>query len=297
MDAAGLAVLPQFLSATVEYTSKYIDNFDMDGNKVTIYCNDEGYWEKVHDRRHRSMSTIYLPKADKDGVIADIERFLKPETIDRYHEIGRTHKRVYLFEGIPGGGKTSFIVALASKFKYDIAIISFTDKVTDGGLIRLIKNLPDRTFLVMEDIDVLFSDRKKNDEHKNSVTFSGILNNLDGVTTKDGFICFMTTNYKNHLDHALLRPGRVDYQLKFEPANKEQIHDIFERYMGAKFVEPLFKQFYSAFNGLGFQVSMSLMQEYLFKYLDEPELAIANIDEMRELNEYTKMLGTGAMFT
>lgn len=298
-QSEGLAMLPVFLTTTVEYTSKYIENFGLDGAKVTVYCNDDGYWEKIHDRRKRNLATVYLPKVDKDSIVSDIEWFLKPETMARYEELGRTHKRVYLFEGIPGSGKTSFIMALASKFDYDIATISFTEKVTDGVLTRLLKNLPDRTFLVMEDVDVLFSDRKKNDEHKNSVTFSGILNNLDGITTRDGFICFMTTNYKDRLDHALLRPGRVDKQLRFEPATREQIHDIFQRYMGAEFTEELFKQFYGEFSGLGISVSMSLIQEFLFKYMDNPLSALEHIDEIRELHEYNSKLAgaaSGGMF-
>jgi len=298
-DGAGLAMVPEFLTAAVNYTEKHIDNFGLDGAKVTVYCNDDGYWEKIHDRRKRNLSTVYLPKADKDAIVSDVEWFLKPETIARYGEIGRTHKRVYLFEGIPGSGKTSFILGLASRFGYDIATISFTEKVTDGALTRLLKNLPERTFLVMEDIDVLFSDRKKNDEHKNSVTFSGILNNLDGITTRDGFICFMTTNYKDRLDHALLRPGRVDKQLRFESATREQIHDIFERYMGTEFTEDLFMTFYREFTQLGFSVSMSLIQEFLFKYMDNPVLAVDNVEEIRELHEYNSKLSganAGGMF-
>lgn len=300
MDNEGLAVVPEFLAGAVSYTEKYIENFGLDGGaKVTIYCNDDGYWEKIHDRRKRNLSTVYLPKVDKTAIVSDIEWFLKSDTVARYEDLGRTHKRVYLFEGIPGSGKTSFILGLASKFGYDIAIISFTEKVTDGALTRLLKNLPERTFLVMEDIDVLFSDRKKNDEHKNSVTFSGILNNLDGMTTRDGFICFMTTNYKDRLDHALLRPGRVDKQLRFEPATREQIHDMFERYMGPAFTEDLFKQFYSEFTALGLSVSMSLIQEFLFKYMDNPTQAVEHVDEIRELHEYNSKLSganAGGMF-
>ena len=94
-------------------------------------------------------------------ILNDVEWFLSNETKERYESIGRVHKRVYLFEGLPGSGKTSFISAIASQIGYDIAIISFTEKVTDGKLIRLMKNLPEKTILVMEDIDVLFQERKK----------------------------------------------------------------------------------------------------------------------------------------
>ena len=219
-----------------------------------------------------------------------------PETKARYDSLGRTHKRVYLFEGVPGSGKTSFVTALASTFGYDVALITFTDKVTDGVLMRLLKNMPDKTILVLEDIDVLFNDRKKNDEQKNHVTFSGILNSLDGITTRDGFICIMTTNYKNVLDTALLRPGRVDKQLEFKPATNEQIQDIFIKFMDDKYTPELFRQFYSAYKALGVDANMSLIQEYLFKYMDNTDAALSNVSEIKTL--YAGFMPSGpALYT
>ena len=46
----------------------------------------------------------------------------------------------------------------------------------------------------------------------NRLTFSGLLNAIDGVTSTEGRIVFMTTNYPERLDAALIRPGRVDFR-------------------------------------------------------------------------------------
>ena len=46
----------------------------------------------------------------------------------------------------------------------------------------------------------------------NRLTLSGLLNAIDGVTSSEGRIVFMTTNYVDKLDPALIRPGRVDYR-------------------------------------------------------------------------------------
>jgi len=282
---------------TISYAEKYMNDCDFDSNKLNIYMNDEGYWERVITRKKRDMDTIYLPKKDKELLINDINKFLEPETKARYDSLGRTHKRVYLFEGLPGAGKTSFIAALASLFDYDIATITFTDKVTDGTLMRLIKNIPDKTFLVLEDIDVLFTERKKNDNHKNQVTFSGVLKSLDGITTKDGFICFMTTNYKNMLDSALLRPGRIDKQLEFKHANKEQIHTMFTKFMADGYTLEKFSEFYTKFKELKVEVTMSLIQEYMFKYLDDPDSAITNIEEIKTLHMACTTDKKGELYT
>jgi ATP-dependent 26S proteasome regulatory subunit len=49
------------------------------------------------------------------------------------------------------------------------------------------------------------------DIHQGSsdVTFSGLLNVLDGVASTEERLIFMTTNHLDHLDSALIRPGRL----------------------------------------------------------------------------------------
>ena len=79
-----------------------------------------GYFEFICEKQKRSLSNIYLPKKLKDDMITDLTRFLQPETKARYANLGINYKRIYLFEGVPGSGKTSFILALASRFNYNI---------------------------------------------------------------------------------------------------------------------------------------------------------------------------------
>jgi SpoVK/Ycf46/Vps4 family AAA+-type ATPase len=79
-------------------------------------------------------------------------------------------------------------------------------------------------------MDCIFKERKSNDESRNMITFSGILNGLDGISTSEHQIVFITTNHIEYLDPALIRPGRVDYIMRFDYATKEQIIDIFKVY-------------------------------------------------------------------
>ena len=67
------------------------------------------------------------------------------------------------------------------------------------------RRLPSNTILVLEDIDVLFECRKKNDENKSAISFSGLLNCLDGIAHSDKQIIIMTTNCKMVLNKALTR--------------------------------------------------------------------------------------------
>ena len=59
------------------------------------------------------------------------------------------------------------------------------------------------------------------------LSFAGILNAIDGIAAQTGRLLFMTTNYKDKLDSALIRPGRIDYQIEFREATTAQIKDLF----------------------------------------------------------------------
>ena len=63
----------------------------------------------------------------------------------------------------------------------------------------------------------------------NSITLSGLLNAIDGVASQEGRVLILTTNHPEQLSEALIRPGRVDLQVKFDLANKQQIRDLFLR--------------------------------------------------------------------
>merc|ERR1711894_137147 len=64
----------------------------------------------------------------------------------------------------------------------------------------------------------------------NRLTFSGLLNAIDGVTSTEGRIVFMTTNYVDRLDPALIRPGRVDMKEKIDYASDYQLQQMYLRF-------------------------------------------------------------------
>ena len=56
---------------------------------------------------------------------------------------------------------------------------------------------------------------------------AGLLNAIDGVAAQEGRMLFMTTNFIERLDAALIRPGRVDMRLEFTQASEDQITAFF----------------------------------------------------------------------
>lgn len=61
------------------------------------------------------------------------------------------------------------------------------------------------------------------------VTLSGLLNAIDGICSEpNGHILIMTTNHKDKIDEALLRPGRADMEVEFPLATTEQARQLFK---------------------------------------------------------------------
>ena len=294
-SAEYIEIFEDFLKTAITYYKKYsvLENDSNETINIYITSQEGFYFQNLGKRSKREMDSIHLPIKHKDAIINDLDKFLKPETKKRYNELGINYKRTYLLEGVPGTGKTSLITGLASKHNANIAIVSFTPKMTDIDLIYSLKTLNQyednednknkKTFIVFEDIDCIFKERKSNDENRNNITFSGLLNALDGITTSD-IICFITTNYKNNLDSALLRPGRIDYIMHFDYAIKEQIISIYKSFTGAtNDIEHL--EFYNECSKLNIKITTALLQQYLMKYIDMPREAIDNLDEMKTMFE------------
>jgi mitochondrial chaperone BCS1 len=75
------------------------------------------------------------------------------------------------------------------------------------------------------DIKELAKALKKETEEQKGISLSGLLNAIDGVASHEGRVLIMTTNLPESLDPALIRPGRVDLQVPFTNATKEQARE------------------------------------------------------------------------
>ena len=280
------------------YYEKHFLQLESDNNNLSIYLKNEYGYDKTNIIKQKSVDTLYLPKKDITSLMNDVQDFIGNETLYKHLDIN--YKRCYLFEGVWGSGKTSTIRTIASKFKYNISIIAFDSSLTDTKFFEGLRDLPKKSILVLEDIDCLFQERKKNDEMKNMITFSSLLNALDGMLTKHGLITIMTTNYKINLDKALIRPGRVDYILHFDFIRKAETkamfmrfvyveEDINERITNKEDRDKIFTTFYDEFKNLNIQITASLLQQYLWKYINNPVDVIANIDEIKDLYDQTNL--------
>lgn len=168
-------------------------------------------WLTAQSKKPRPIDSVVLDENLTDQVVEDMTKFL--ESAMWYKSKGVPYRRGYLLYGPPGTGKTSFTQAIAGAMKLDICYLNLSgDKLDDDGLNRALNDAPPKSIILLEDIDGIFVSREAvgNDRWKRRVSFSGLLNALDGIRSQEGRILFMTTNHREKLDPALLRPGRCD---------------------------------------------------------------------------------------
>lgn len=185
-------------------------------------------WNAGQRIRPRAMSTVVTAGDAGERLVSDARRFLEREAW--YAERGVPWRRGYLLYGPPGTGKTSLIRATASELGLDLAIVDLAKKsLDDAALVEALSTAPSGAMLVLEDVDAAFAGRSREDA-ASGLTFSGLLNALDGLAAQEGRIVVMTTNHRELLDPALIRPGRADLHLEIGLAGPREAARLFLRF-------------------------------------------------------------------
>ncbi|KAG8462988.1 hypothetical protein KFE25_001761 [Diacronema lutheri] len=188
-------------------------------------------WRREARTASRPVESVVLPAETKRALVADMVDFLAPRTQRWYRKHGIPYRRSYLFHGTPGAGKTSLIQALAGEFERNLCYLNPSHPdMTDDALKHAVERAPVSSLIVLEDIDALFSKQREAKVAQSKLTFSGLLNALDGVGSSSGQVFILTTNFKEKLDDALIRPGRVDLHVAFTDATREQMVTLFAQF-------------------------------------------------------------------
>lgn len=253
-------VLGQFVADLI------IQSEDTSPGKVNLfeYNPEHQHWHHRGVCRARPMDSVVMDTQKKQQLVDDVNDFLGKETRRWYRKHGIPHKRGYLFFGTPGAGKSSIIQALAGSIAYNVCYVHPTHpKMSDAKLRHCVNEAPKRSLLIFEDVDAIFDKDRKPLVTNALLTFSGLLNALDGVGRANGQIFILTTNYRERLDSALIRNGRVDVHIEFTDADDAQIHAMFQRFYPGD-SENLAKHFVKSLraNLGGRGVSMAALQHF-----------------------------------
>jgi hypothetical protein len=197
---------------------------------LTLYTVDRfgDEWRQAESKPRRRLDSVVLEAGVAQHLHDDIHEFFGRR--QWYAQLGIPWRRGYLLYGPPGTGKTSVAYALAGELGLKLCALSLTNpKLNDNVMAALLQRTPPRSLILIEDIDAFFTARDKADD-KVEISFSGLLNAIDGVGAQEGRIIVLTTNHRDKLDAALIRPGRIDVQVELGNATGEQLRGLLLRF-------------------------------------------------------------------
>lgn len=246
--------ITELLNEVVEY-NKVINQ-----NRQKIYINNHwGDWGYFGDINSKTINNVIIK--DKQLIINDVSDFVTRE--EWYAKRGLAYKRGYLFYGSPGNGKTSLCLALAKYLNKDIQFLNLNDLEKDSSLFTVFNSIKNNSILVIEDVDAIFG--KRNGDSK--VSFSSLLNCMDGAFYKHGIITIMTTNHIDVIDPALIREGRIDIKLNIDNPEKKEV----EEYLSLFYEESIVLDQYTQ------KLSMARIQEICLRNKNLKDSAIREI--------------------
>ena len=229
--SSSCTLIKEFIKTAVEMefteTNKGIGIFAL--SSMSWY----GGWERVLTKDKRDRSSVVLADEISEQLIADAKNFL--DSHEWYRQRGIPYRRGYLLYGPPGSGKTSFVQVLAGELNLDICMLSLSNEnLNDESLATNLRDAPADAVILLEDVDAVFVESRQQDDGaaasvaqkrkaSGGVSFSGLLNAIDGVASQEGRMFFMTTNYPDRLDSALVRPGRCDVKIQLDYATHAQV--------------------------------------------------------------------------
>jgi ATP-dependent 26S proteasome regulatory subunit len=196
----------------------------------------------------KPIDTLYLRKKDMFQLKSVLNNFGNCSEI--YEELGIRKKLGLMFHGVPGTGKSTSIVTIASYLKKDIYYLNMNTIKTNAELQMIfdyvLKNCSKTGIIVIEEIEKQTNVVLKNHELKDEtmtdilekkegkLNLSYFLNLLDGTLSQEETVYIMTTNHIDKLEPALYRAGRIDKMIEFKKCDKYQIEIIYERIMKRK---------------------------------------------------------------
>lgn len=265
---------------------------------VNYYRASGGSWNLIRRVQPRAISTIILKEGVTKSILEDVEDFLKNR--QWYKQRGIPYRRGYLLFGPPGCGKTSFVKAISGQIGYDVYEIRLSDPhISDDALNALISHFGKKSILLFEDVDAAFVARLLDEERaekadkvnerklqireaRSGVSFSGLLNAIDGVASEEDYIVFMTTNYLDKLDAALIRPGRIDMRQLIGYPDEQQIAEFFKTFY-PECNDELVPKFAKAVKELNCNPSIAQIQGIFLKHKHQPEENLVDVKSLVEV--------------
>lgn len=213
------------------YYNKFNKTLPNNSNLDKININD-----KLSNELKQLNNIIGLESVKKDLIY--YMDFIKNSS--KYTKWNVKLPRGILLVGPPGTGKTLLVKTLAKEINIPIIHTSgsaFVEKYVGVGASR-VRTLFEKArklkncIIFIDEIDAIGKNRESGDSNsERDSTLNQLLVEMDGFKEDSSVIVFGATNLVKNLDKALLRSGRFDKKIYFDPPNKEERIQMYKLYL------------------------------------------------------------------
>ena len=176
----------------------------------------------------RHLDSVYHPDGLIRDLVGDVQTYLNSKSI--YTDLGIPYRRGYLLGGPPGTGKSTLILAVASRFRLPIYSVPLRGtKLTGELLSQLLSHCRKPSLIALEDVDCLKIATSRESKSSDGLTMADLLNVIDGIGASEDRVLFMTANHPEILDPALTRAGRVDRKFYIDYARDQELRTFHTR--------------------------------------------------------------------
>jgi arsenate reductase-like glutaredoxin family protein len=306
---------------------------------ISVYKYEGRSWKQINLER-RTLDTIYLPSQLLKDILSEINTFMDKKKLYDKFEIyykkgllfygppgtGKTslvralacHYKIPIYiinindSGINDDSIVEILNTLPGNSEYKIVLYEDIDSAFSDKEVLAVESKYNGTVVTEEVEPEKDADNKedkdsknnknltKNDYNRKYLTYSGLLNALDGIlSNQKGVITIMTTNYIGKLGPALIRPGRIDKAFELSFCNHEQIvgmithmMKIYNEFIGSvvevahkEYLEKKINEFAS--NIVSYNIKPSKLQFYVLKYIGSSDEIFNNYKQLlvKEVNE------------
>ncbi len=159
--------------------------------------------------------------------------------------------RGILLVGPPGTGKTLLVKTLAKEIGIPVIHSSgseFVEMYVGVGASRVRKLFSKaksygKCIIFIDEIDAVGKRRGRDNNSEREQTLNQLLVEMDGFDEDTNIMVFAATNLVKDLDSALMRSGRFDKKIYFDPPNKSERIELFNLYLNKNFVEGIDNKF------------------------------------------------------
>jgi len=200
--------------------------------------------KKTDSKTNKEISEITLDNIiGLESVKQELKYFIDfIKNKEKYNKWNVKLPKGILLVGPPGTGKTLLVKTLAKEVSIPVIHMSgseFVEMYVGVGasrvrqLFKKARSHSEGCIIFIDEIDAVGRKRVNGDggDSERDSTLNQLLVEIDGFGKDDNIMVFGATNLVKNLDQALLRSGRFDKKVYFDPPNKDERVKIFNLYL------------------------------------------------------------------